>query len=81
MEEMFKENQLRIRNKKKEQLKKIKKEQAKENILFTFILGFICVATIMLLCNMNNKQTNNCIKLYELLRYAKRLLGWVQNGL
>ena len=72
MEEMFKENQLRIRNKKKEQLKKIKKEQAKENILFTFILGFICVATIMLLCNMNNKQTNNCIKAGHSQTYCER---------
>lgn len=74
MENMFKENQIRMRNRRIEQQRKIKKEQIKENVLFTIIAGFILVATFMLLGNLNNKTVNDCMNAGNNRSYCEHAL-------
>lgn len=72
MKEMLYENKMKMRSKLEQQRKLQKKQERKENLLFVFVGGFICVATIMLLCNMNNKQINNCMEAGHSQSYCER---------
>lgn len=72
MEERFKLNQIKMRNRRQEQLKRLKREERKENILFGIVAGFIIIATMMLLMNMNNDFVNDCVKAGNTKQYCEK---------
>lgn len=65
LEEVFKENQERERNRIKEQIKANKRKEKKENFLFAFITCAIIVATIALLgfiCKDDKAYYQQCLE-------------------
>lgn len=59
-EEVLKENQEKMRNKKREEIKIIKKERTKETILTIFIGVFIVSTTLFILEKLDNKTIEDC---------------------
>lgn len=74
LQEVLEENKTRVRKNKYLELqrKQLKKENKKETILTMFIGAFILVATIMLLCNLNNKFIDDCTKSGHSKTYCER---------
>jgi Trk-type K+ transport system membrane component len=62
MEMMFKENKERTREMIQSRKRAIKREQAKENILFTIIAIFILTITCLLLNSLNENSYKNCME-------------------
>jgi capsular polysaccharide biosynthesis protein len=59
-EEVLKENREKIRNKRKEEIKRIKSERMKETILTIFIGLFIVSTTLFILTKLDNKMIEDC---------------------
>lgn len=61
LQEVLRENKLREREFKKEQIRKAKREQRKEFILTMFVASFILLITLMFLSRINNNFMNDCL--------------------
>jgi hypothetical protein len=62
LEETLKQNQIKIRNQNIEKIKRLKREQRKEKILFIFIAIFIVTITSILNYKLNTDAVDQCIK-------------------
>ena len=60
-EEVLKENQEKMRTKRKEEIKRMKREKTKETILTIFIGLFIVSTTLFILSKIDNKMIEDCI--------------------
>lgn len=60
-EEVLKENQEKMRTKRKEEIKRMKREKTKETILTIFIGLFIVSTTLFILNNLDNKMIEDCM--------------------
>lgn len=72
LEEVLKENKMKIRKEKIEEMRKKEIEQKKDTLIFLLVAGTIITLTILLLINMNNRQMNNCIKAGHSQNYCER---------
>lgn len=59
-EEVLKENQEKMRTKRKEEIERMKREKTKETILTIFIGLLIVSTTLFILNNLDNKMIEDC---------------------
>lgn len=72
LEEVLKENKMKVRKEKLEEMRKQEIEKKKDCIIFALVAGTIITLTVLLLMSLNNKQMNNCIKAGHSQSYCER---------
>lgn len=72
LQEVLRENKEREQQRKREEIKRLKREQKKETILAIVIGSFIFIATAMLLSKMNNDFVSDCKKAGHTQSYCER---------